>query len=70
MKAIRPDLYRLEPHFNIIMRKDATADQRVDAFVKEISRLCRSLQPWSFRRAATAAAKPIRDAASETRNQL
>jgi DNA-binding transcriptional LysR family regulator len=39
MKAIRPDLYRLEPHFNIIMRKDATADQRVDAFVKEISRL-------------------------------
>lgn len=39
MKAIRPDLYRLEPRFNIIMRKDATADQRVDAFVKEMSKL-------------------------------
>ena len=41
MKAIRPDRYRLEPRFSIISRRDATADRRVDAFVKEIIRLSR-----------------------------
>jgi DNA-binding transcriptional LysR family regulator len=38
MKAIRPDDYRLEPWFNIIARRDAAPDRRVDAFVKEIVR--------------------------------
>ena len=41
MKAIRPDRYRIEPRFSIISRRDATADRRVDAFVKEIIRLSR-----------------------------
>ena len=38
MKAIRPDLYRLEPWFNIIARRDAAPDRRVDAFIKEMVR--------------------------------
>lgn len=38
MKAIRRDLYRLEPWFNIIARRDAAPDRRVDAFVKEMTR--------------------------------
>jgi DNA-binding transcriptional LysR family regulator len=41
MKALRPDLYRLEPSFNVIVRRAATADRRIDAFVKEIVRLSR-----------------------------
>lgn len=55
MRAIRPDLYRLEPRFNIISRRDATADRRVDAFVKELVRL----------QAGTAAAVPMRRGAAQ-----